>query len=213
MAALPIILYEGAEDHAFFSELLNAFGLSEKFVFHLNKHKQPDCAGKDGFGKILSGLIGETHKAIIIVADNDGHPTEAFKNIQKQIGEAGFTIPQKPREKVETKNMPPLSVLMIPWDNELGCLETLCLGAANQKYKTQLDCADGLVKCAGADGWPLSKQAKLRMRGFLSAVCKLDPNTGLRYAWCTKERPGDIFPMSGVATYNQIVEYFKGFTA
>jgi hypothetical protein len=193
----------------FLSELLKVLGLSERFEFHL-KNKQPDCAGKDGFGKILNGLIGKTHKAIIIVADNDGNPAEAFKCIQKQIGEAGFTIPKNPREIVETPDLPPLSVLMIPWDNDSGCLETLCMCAANSEYKHQLEvCADALVKCAGKD-WDIAKQAKLRMRGFLSAVCKSDPNTGLRYAWNRTEKP---FQLKGVAAFNQIADYFRNLAA
>jgi hypothetical protein len=205
MSDLPIILFEGEEDRSFLAELLKVLGLHEKLEFH----KQ--CGGKDKFKKILEGLVISNRKAIIIVADNDGDPAGAFKNIQRQIGEAGFTIPPKQRETVETPNLPPLSVLMIPWDNDSGCLETLCLSAANPDYKNQLDCADNLVKCAGAEKWPIAKRAKLRMRGFLSAVCKSDPNTGLRYAWSTDERPGDIFPLKGVVAYNQIAEYLKGF--
>lgn len=211
----PIILYEGAEDHAFLSELLAVLGLSKNFVFHLNKKGEPDCAGKDGFGKILVGIVSGSvrHKQIIIVADNDGNPAEAFKNVQNQIGRAGFVIPQKPREIVETPNLPPLTMLMIPWDNETGCLETLCLSAANTKYSKQLACADALVKCAG-EAWDVAHKSKLRMRGFLSAICKTNPNTGLRFAWKNDNgRPGDIFPIKGVAAYNQIAQYFKNLAA
>jgi hypothetical protein len=205
---LPIILYEGEEDKSFLLELLKSLGLNERFEFF------EKCGGKDKFKKILKGLVIPNRKAIIIVADNDGDPVESFKNIQTQIGEAGFTIPLKQRETVETANLPPLSVLMIPWDNDAGCLETLCLSAINPKYKHQLEvCAEGLAKCAGAEKWPVAKRAKLRMRGFLSAVCQSDPNTGLRYAWSTDERPGDIFPLKGVAAYNQIAEFFKNFAA
>jgi len=207
MAAKPIILYEGVEDKVFLGELLKVLGLAGKFDF-----QERNGAGKDGFEKILKALVIPTPKAIIIVADNDGNPQDAFKNIQKQIGNAGFTVPKKPRETVATPNLSPLSVLMVPWDNDSGCLETLCLSAANPKDKNQLDCADALVKCAGANSWEIAKKAKLKMRGFLSAVCKTDPNTGLRFAWTTDGgRPGDIFPLKGVAAYNQIAEHLKGF--
>jgi hypothetical protein len=203
MAALPIILFEGVEDKSFLEELLEVLGLREKFDF-----QKGDGAGKDGFEQILKGLVISTRKAIIIVADNDGDPTGMCKNAQKQIGNAGFTIPKKPRETVETVGLPPLSVLMIPWDNDAGCLETLCLSAKNSDYNKQLDCADALVKCAGAEGWDIAKKSKLRMRGFLSAVCKSDPNTGLRYAWNRPEKP---FPLKGAAAYNQIAGYLSAF--
>lgn len=209
MPALPIILFEGVEDKSFLNELLVVIGVREKFDF-----QKGDGGGKDGFEQLLKGLVTVNHKAIIIVADNDGDPDVAFKNIQKQIAAAGFTVPNKPRETAVTEGLSPASVLMIPWDNDPGCLETLCLSAANQKYKTQLDCADGLVHCAGADEWDIAKKSKLRMRGFLSAVCKSDPNTGLRYAWGTENsRPGDIFPLKDVAAYNLIADYFRNHAA
>ena len=209
MPALPIILFEGVEDKSFLQELLKVSGVSDKFVFH-----NGSGGGKNGFELVLKGLVTVDHKAIIIVADNDGFPAEAFKNIQKQINAAGFTVPRKPREMVATADLSPLSVLMIPWDKDAGCLETLCLGAVNPDYNTQLACADGLVRCAGADKWDIAKQSKLKMRAFLSAVCKSDPNTGLRYAW-SKEggRPGDIFPLKGVAVCDQIAEYFRALAA
>lgn len=205
MPALPIILFERAEDKSFLQELLKVSGLSDKFVFH-----NGNGGGKDGFELVLKGLVTVNHRTIIIVADNDGDPAEAFKNIQKQISAAGFTVPGKPREMVATADLSPLSVLMIPWDNESGCLETLCLGAVNPNYNSQLACADDLVTCAGADRWDIAKQSKLKMRVFLSAVCKSDPNTGLRYAWSREGgRPGDIFPLNGTAVFDQIAEYFR----
>jgi hypothetical protein len=209
VTSIPIILFEGAEDKSFLHALLVVSKLHEQFDF-----QKGEGGGKDGFERLLKGLVTVNSKTIIIVADNDGDPQGAFRNIQKQIAAAGFTVPNLPRETVVTAGLSPLSVLMLPWDNNPGCLETLCLSAANQKYKTQLDCADGLVKCAGADRWDLAKKSKLRMRGFLSAVCQSDPNTGLRYAWSkVGGRPGDIFPLEDVAAYNQIADYFKNLAA
>ena len=213
MAALPKILFEGVEDKAFLEELLEVLGLLEKFSF-----QKAEGVGKDGFKQILTAFVAGSAKgnvkSIIIVADNDGDPVGAFKNVQEQIGKAGFTVPQKPRETVITAELPPLSVLIIPWDNDSGCLETLCLSAANPDYKKQLDCAEGLVKCVGTGEWDIAKKSKLRMRSFLSAVCKSDPNTGLRYAWGTENgRPGNIFPLKGIATYNKIADFFKNLAA
>jgi len=205
MPDLPIILYEGVEDKGFLDALLEVLGIKNKFALH------PDCGGKDKFKQLLDALVIPKHAAIIIVADNDGNPNEAFKNIQKQIGDSGFSIPTKPREIAITAGLSPVSVLMLPWDGEDGCLETLCLSAANPKYAAQLACADALVKCAG-DGWPVSHKSKLRMRGFLSSICRSNPNTSLQYAWKTDNgRPGDIFPLKDVAVYQKISEYFKSF--
>ncbi len=206
----PIILYEGVEDKSFLKEMLEFLSLAGRFDFH------PNCGGKDAFERILTGLVAESsdslngqRKAVIIVGDNDGDPKGAFKNVQDQIQTAGFTVPQKPREIVTTPNLPPLCVLMIPWDNVSGCLESLCLQAANKNYSDQLKCADALVKCNRAESWDIAKQSKLRMRSFLAAVCKSDPNTGLLWAWSTSNgRPGDIFPPNSAA-FKQIADWFS----
>jgi hypothetical protein len=203
----PIVLFEGAEDKAFLQALLLAHGILGNFLF-----PRHDGFGKDGFQKILAGLVTVNHRAIIIVADNDGAPTTAFQNIQRQIRDAGYTSPTNPRETAQTTGLSPVSVLMIPWDDEAGCLETLCLGARNTNYEAQWDCANALVQCANAGGWEIAKREKLRMRAFLSSVCRSDPNTGLRFAWTTDGgRPGNIFPFTGIDAYSRIVEYFRSF--
>jgi hypothetical protein len=120
--SVPIILFKGVEDRTFLHELLTVMNVRGNFDFQKGEGR-----GKDQFKLFLEALVTANRKAIIIVADNDGNPAEAFKNIQKQIGEAGFTVPTKPRELVQTAGLSPLSVLMIPWDNEAGCLETLGL--------------------------------------------------------------------------------------
>ncbi|HTX21214.1 MAG TPA: DUF3226 domain-containing protein [Candidatus Aquilonibacter sp.] len=113
--------------------MFESSSLAGKFDFH------PSCGGKDKFARILTGLVAESsaspdeqRKAIIVVADNDGDPKGAFKNVQDQIQTAGFAVPKKPREIVTTPNLPFLCVLMIPWDNDSGCLESLCLEAATK---------------------------------------------------------------------------------
>ncbi len=207
MPTLPLILYEGVEDKAFLEALFEVHGIKNKFQF------RPDCGGKDKFKSILQSIVietGEQPKSIIIVADNDGEPAKMFKNIRRQTGKAGFTRPKKPRETVITNGLPPLSVLMIPWDKDEGCLETLCLSAANKKYKKQLACVDQLIKCVRAQKWDIAKKSKLRMRCLLSSVCKSNPNAGLQFAWSKRgSRPVDIFPIRGVPAFNQIAEYFK----
>jgi len=184
-------------------------GVRDKFDF-----QNGNGGGKDGFELVLKGLVTVEREAIIIVADNDGDPETAFRNIQRQINAAGFTVPSKPREMVASAGLSPLAVLMIPWDEDAGCLETLCFSAVNARYNRELACAQDLVRCAGADRWDIAKKSKLKMRGFLSAVCKSDPNTGLRYAWGTVNgRPGDIFPLRGVAACDRIAEYFINLSA
>jgi hypothetical protein len=204
-----LILYEGQEDKSCLKALLEARGIMQAFTFH------HECGGNTGFKKQLDGLIAgtglEKRKAIIVIGDNDGNYTTSFNAIKSQIRDAGFNTPSNPRELVSTNGLPPISVLMIPWDNDPGCLETLFLSAINNQYARQLACADGLIDCVHADSWDIAKRSKLRMRGFLSAVCTADPNTGLRYAFSPhRGTPLDIFDLNH-SSFNNIVTYLQTF--
>jgi hypothetical protein len=96
---------------------------------------------------------------------------------------------------------------MLPWDNELGCLETLCLQAVNKKYEKEMQCVIKQSECVGINDWPPQKQSKMILRCLLSSVCKSEPNTPLTRAWSTDSgRPGDIFPLDHPA-FNPIAEF------
>jgi hypothetical protein len=153
---------------------------------------------------------------IILVADNDNGL--GFENVREEISQANadataddqFGVPNAPRVSTkQSQSLPDISILMLPWDNELGCLETLCLRAVNQKYSREKQCAESLVECVLATDWEISKKSKLILRCFLSAVCKTEPNTGLIYAWSTENgRPGDIFPLDSPA-FKQVADYLR----
>ncbi len=209
MPTPTLILYEGVEDRAFLEILLAHSGLTDSFAFSDN------CRGKDAFGGILTGLVAargiRDRKAVIIVGDNDGNPQESFQNIRSQIESAGFNVPPNPRELTNTDNLPPISVLMLPWDDDAGCLETLLLSAVNPAYEAQLECANHHVDCNQANDWDIPKKAKLLMRAFLSGVCQVDPNTGLRFAWKEgRGTPTDMFNL-GSANFKGIIDYLHTF--
>ena len=152
----------------------------------------------------------------MLVADND--KGAGFENVREEIRQANldasaddqFGVPNAPRvSSQQSQSLPPISILMLPWDAQMGCLETLCLDAANVKYSNELKCAEEFIACIGASGWEVSKKSKLKLRCFLSAVCKSEPNTGLVYAWSTENgRPGDIFPLDTVA-FKPLVDWLK----
>ena len=196
----PIVLCEGVEDKKFLEKLIETRHIGG-FDFH------PRCGGNTIFGETLRGLRVnrkiEERKSIIIVADNDGNPAESFIHIQQEITSAGCIIPERPRQATQQDNMPPLYVVMIPWDDDAGCLETLCLSAAEKCNPSALKCVDGLIECVGGNTWDVAKRGKLRMRCYLSSACKSDPNTSLQYAW---SRPEALIPIDD-SCFNRIAEY------
>jgi hypothetical protein len=208
----PIILAEGPADEQFVRELIKARNLPR---CDIQKANPPEAYGQPGFAKRLEGLklaVGlSARKAVVIIADNDDDPSASFAFVRSQISAVGdYGIPTKPREAAASTNpnLPPLVVLMIPWDNESGCLDTICFAAADNMRPKIGKCVRKFVKCVKPKRWPVSPLSKLKMRCLLSAVCKQDPNTPLQHAWSTSRgRPGDIIPLNDTR-FDHIADFF-----
>jgi hypothetical protein len=221
MGSPAIILTEGTGDDAFFDVLIKKRLLGK---FSIRPRAKGEPTGSGSFLKRLIGLKPlpevQNSNAIIIVGDNDSDKTTSFKSIKEQIVSAGgYNVPTTQRIASAQGNLsmsiplPPVSVLMLPWDDELGCLETLLLKAANPIYEKEMRCANKLADCVNVTDWDISKKSKLIFRCFMSAVCKKEPNTGLPHAWNTeKGRPGDIFlPENPV--FNPIANYLAQYAS
>lgn len=214
-----ILITEGDSDDAFFKKLLEVHGIQGCSI------KQRNRGGISYFREQLRSLrtpaVRTKYNKILLIADNDSDPAAGFACVTTELreansGESGenqFGIPNAPRVPATgSPSLPSVSILMLPWDGQPGCLETLCLRSTNQKYLKEKKCAEDLVECVSANNWAISQKSKLTLRCLLSSVCKSDPNTGLAYAWSTVNgRPGDIFPLDNpvfqpIATYlNQIL--------
>jgi hypothetical protein len=200
-----IVLCEGEGDEAFFSTLIKERGIQNVEVM---LRPVPDPGGKPipkgntGFGQWLVALKPLTgidkHAGILVASDNDGDPAKSFKSIKNQIKAAkGYGIPDSPRQVVPGQNnLPRVAVLMLPWDDVHGCLETLCLHSALSRRRKIAKCITEYLACIGVTDWSKSNLAKLKMRCLLSSVCKRNPNTALQYAWTAeKGRPTDLIPL------------------
>lgn len=218
MPTKPVILItEGDTDDSFLKNLLGFHNIEGYFF-------KKRVFGKGGVGHFRDQLKAlrtpaersKNYGEILLFADNDSGP--GFENVKEEIRQANldappedlFGIPDAPRVPArQSQTLPPVSILMLPWDNTSGCLETLCMNATNQKYAREKECAERLVECVSATNWEVSKKSKLILRCFLSAVCKSEPNTGLVYAWSTENgRPGDIFPLDSAA-FKSISDWLK----
>ena len=206
------VISEGQADDEFLKELIAVRGLHNLEVL---RPGHEESYGKGGFQVRLQGLKLrgiEKNKAILIVADNDDDPEAAFKDIQKQIRDAGeYGIPERPYQLSGRSEYPPVGVAMLPASGEQGSLDTLCWSAANLKYARQLKCVGAIADCLGADEqtWGKVKLAKFKVQCLLSSICKGDPYTPLKCAWWVepaKGRAGDIFPLDNPA-FAQIAEF------
>ena len=234
MPAPTVILTEGLADDIFIENLIGCSGLDKNkfFVPHFDQSK---FGGISNFWKKIRSIRSttepyflKTSKAIIIIADNDHNPEGQFKEIQNQIVEANkdekpdelFGIPQRPRESAQqSTSIPPIFVLMLPWDNENGCLETICIQSANKpKYKHELECVEQFAGSIGTEKWvepskglhDIARSSKFRVKSLLTCICT-DPYTPFHSAWNPKKSPMDIFDLKDTA-WTKIVEFLKTFT-
>ena len=205
-----LLVCEGSADEQFFMHLMSERNLPE-FQIEFPKAKGKPH-GWQGFSDLLIGLSANRNfgdlSLIVVAADNDGQPYRSFQNIQGQVSSAGLAQPPQPRAIIETAGRPSVVILMLPWDDDPGSLETLCLPSiyrANPELRT---CVEEYVRCAGANEWDnLSKKSKLQVQCCLSALCRSDPNTPLSHAWSRAET---LVPLTDTC-FDQVADFFSQF--
>jgi hypothetical protein len=234
MAYPTVILTEGGADDKFVGQLIEQNKLGgENFHIHKPNNKN-EFGGVTNFWRQIQSIRIESApftlrnaKALVIIADNDNSPQGRFNEVRKQIEKANegasqndlFGVPVKHREPTQqSSTLPPVHILMIPWENEPGCLESLCIQSANSKtYSSQISCVEAFAKCVGADEWMdadgknqnVARTAKFRVQSLLTSICA-DPYAPLKCAWNTDKSPGDIFLMDS-PTHLKIVDFLRTF--
>lgn len=210
-----VILTEGEADDAFIKKLIENNGLDIGNFIIREVHGDGGCT--KFWNRIRSirtasePTVLRNCDAIVIIADNDDSPAEQFAIIRNQIEISNqgavaddlFGIPQNPLVAArQSLSLPPVYILMLPWGNEAGCLETICLSAINPDYAHHVTCVDDIFRCVGAGAWSATMQAKFRVQCLLSSICTGDPYTHLKFAWkvdADKGRPGNIFLTNNLA--------------
>ena len=208
-----LIIGEGAHDEAFLRHLLQNRNISG---YQVGFPQPPDqsSGGRGGFGEVLSGLRVRPDfmniRAIVLVSDNDEDPVTSFNKINAQIADAGhLSVPTQPLNVALTTDHPDLVTVMLPWADQIGCLETLCLPAALEAWPQLKPCVKEYSRCADVETWPKSKQSKMQLRCLFSAACKTDPNTPLTHAW---SRNPPLIPL-GHQSFDQLAKFLRTFRA
>jgi hypothetical protein len=105
---------------------------------------------------------------------------------------------------------PVVVVLMIPWTDEKGSLDTLCLTAASNKRQDIAKCVEKFAKCINAEGnWPITKLGKMKLRSLISAAYINNPYEPPTYVWHDQT---DLVPLSD-PIFNRIEAFLRGFPA
>lgn len=194
-----LILCEGGADEAFLRALIAARS-GEPVSIRNTADRSTDPAtrgGVDRFGALLEAVSVfrgfEIVTDIMLVADSDDDPVENFARLRHQIAKATnqntvphstFGVPEAPARTAA--GQPSITVLLVPWHDETGNLESLCLPAAETAAGAVAKCVADFAECIGADEWPrLNAIAKLKLRTILAARHRPDPFLGLGTVWMT----------------------------
>lgn len=206
-----LILCEGEGDASFLNHLIKERNLPGFDIF-FPSNPYTETGGVNGFKEMLESFSlfhgFRTLKGMLVISDNDDNPANAFRSVSEQISSAeGYKAPGQPLEVIRTDSVPPIVVVMLPWKDQPGNLETLCLVSSYDSYPPIRGCLDEYVTCTGVDKWGLTKQSKMKMRCMLSSTCKSDPNTSLVYAWSRSE---NLIPLNH-RCFDQIADFLRRF--
>jgi hypothetical protein len=173
-----LLVCEGPKDKFFFERLIDVRGLPRFYIV--------DAGGNSGFARAINGFRVErtsdfnSLRNILIVADNNELPAVRFKNVCDQV-DAVFgsgTAPAAPLQasrRTATRSIA-ITILMIPWTNEHGHLERLCVDAARDADRNTANHVDEFMALIHAERWNNeSRFGKAWLRTILAARCERDP--------------------------------------
>jgi hypothetical protein len=200
--------------------------LPDYCIRHTQQGSATGAGGRDQFGSYLLGLPSIRGfydlTDIILVADCDDKPDESFKYICDQISNAKpqatplvtFTapkIPNVPRAKDASlaRGEPYISILMLPWAGEVGCLETLCLKSAADAAPAVAVCMEEYAQCVSVDQWPVSKQAKMKLQALMAGAFKDNPAIALGRVWT--ENPKETLVPLKHPCFDRLETFLKSF--
>jgi hypothetical protein len=174
-----LLVCEGYEDYCFFNRLIDTKLVDGQSIprFHII-HSE----GNTNFYNRIDAFRQETPKTfanikhILFVADNDDTPADQFDLVCNQIERLrGLgTAPSAPLIR-KGKN-PSVEVLMLPWTNEKGTMEAVCIGAAREAHKQDGRRIDDFMGFIGAQQWTNeSRRGKAWLRSNLAIRCEKDP--------------------------------------
>jgi len=192
-----LIICEGHSDHGVLLAVSRAFDLSGAQL-HVAR-------GRGNFSRPLRAARVQGYKAILLVSDNDDDPADSWKEVCAQIREAGYEVPAGPRAAVVDQNGgPSLRVLMIPWDNVKGAIETLCLPAMESLFADKVKCVDEFCRCADIDKkWGDTPRSIARVECLLACTQERAPKIGLGHfvikTTCSIDFNHDCFKRVGEA--------------
>lgn len=200
-----IVVCEGVSDCRFLTVLLERRGING---FQL---VQP-AKSKDGFeNRLRTFRIDHDEftklRTILLVSDNDDDPRSSFENIMKQVRRAkNYPVPIKPLEIAKAKNEPHIVIVMLPWSDIPGGMETLVLESISAKELKIRECLNAYLACTLASSWSANKQSKMLLGCMIAAICEGNPVGSLSYLW---NRENNLSELLDHQCFNRLVDFLS----
>ena len=181
-----LVICEGHSDHGVLLALSKALDISGAQL-HVAR-------GRGNFRSALRAARVQGYNAILIVSDNDDNPADSWNDVCTEIKNANYSVPDKPGEVVlDEKGGPSLRVLMIPWTNEKGAIESLCLPAIENLFVEQVKCVNEFCACTQIDqNWGETARSIARVEALLACTQKATPKIGLGHFVIKSDCPIDF---------------------
>jgi hypothetical protein len=216
-----LLICEGPEDHCFIRNLRDRRGLPAFHAKHIAE--APGGAGYQALAGALTAFsvmrgFRRNVRRLAILIDADDDPAQRFEEVRQLIAKANqhpdslalFPEPLAPLAPV-TRGQLTLTVMQIPGNGALGCLETLVWSSLMRLYPTETACVDSLIACSGVEAgpkpWSASKVAKAKVRAALAILYRKDPSVPLSRLWT---RAPDVIP-STEAEFNDLAAALESF--
>jgi len=228
-ATNKLIVGEGESDLKFFQAFCVKNGIGRfQYAFTGMRGLRPsgeyEASGFDMFKEYLNafGRTSDFQKVtdIVLACDSGDRPTtnpnEKYKSLRKMIASARFGDPPMAYQPPTAANVvvpvggpiPRVHILVLPWNDQSGGLETLCLQAARAAGGTEsvrvMTCVDAFSNCVNVAPLNHERQGKFKLQSFISGM------------WPTRAtvRPEQIYDMHASAlvpldhaAFNQVRDF------
>lgn len=210
-----LILCEGPHDKSFFRALIDHYQLPPAHVVCSADLTRKQ--GRSGFGDALFALRPITGfdllEDIIIATDSDDDAAASFQfaanliaNVpQTQPPEEPHTYPVPTSPHLKAAGSPSVTILLLPWLDRTGSLETLCFEAASKVFPANKACVDAFSGCTGSAGWLPQKRDKMLLRSIIAGSHEKKPDIALSMIWSSEP---NLIPISDQAFW-QVRDFLK----
>lgn len=193
----PILVCEGASDQSFLSHLAKARKLGSFDVIVASTNKTTgNTVFEEGLKAIALLPAFDKCPSVVVIGDNDDDPVEARKNVFAQVERTKWSRPASLRAFEPTSGLPPLAVLMLPWDDETGCIETMLYKSASAHRRKVANCVEKFIECTETSDRAVQHMSKYRLRCLVAASSPKDPSITFGNLWrADRGVPPDLVPL------------------